>query len=165
MAIDRDWILSTVQRYERPLLAYVGRLLGDPDRSRDVVQDAFLQLCKQSREKLDIRVAPWLYAVCRRRVIDILRKEKRMTATETMPEPTARGLEPSQSAELHDSTRLLLVHLADLPANENEVVRLRFHDQFTYREIAEVTGLSESHVGVLLHQALKKLRKNMPQLA
>jgi len=166
MATDRDWIRAAAQRYERPLLAYVHRLLGDVERSRDVVQDAFLQLCKQPRKDLEARVAPWLFAVCRRRAIDILRKEKRMIAThDDVAEPMAKGMEPSQTAELHETTRLVLAHLADLPPNENEAVRLRFHQQFSYREIAEVMGLSESHVGVLLHTALKTLRKSLPQLA
>ncbi len=166
MATDRDWILAAQQRYERPLLGYVHRYLGDAERARDVVQDAFLALCRQPRGELEARVAPWLFAVCRRRAIDILRKEKRMIATyDEVAEPMAKGMEPPQTAELHDATRLVLAHLADLPPNESEAVRLRFHQQFSYREIAEVMGLSESHVGVLLHTALKSLRKSLPQLA
>ncbi|MBL8866676.1 MAG: sigma-70 family RNA polymerase sigma factor [Planctomycetia bacterium] len=166
MTPDREWILAAVARYERPLLAYVRRLLPDGDRGRDVVQDAFLQLCKQPREELEARLAPWLFAVCRRRVVDILRKDKRMVATlKPMAEPPARGPDPNQQLETRDSARAVLEHLETLPPDQNEAVRLRFHNQFSYREIAEVMGLSESHVGVLLHTALKTLRKSLPHLA
>lgn len=166
MTPDREWILAAVARYERPLLAYVRRLLPDGDRGRDVVQDAFLQLCKQPRAELESRLAPWLFAVCRRRVVDLLRKDKRMVATlKPMAEPLARGPEPTHELETRDSARAVLDHLAKLPAEQNEAVRLRFHNQFSYREIAEVMGLSESHVGVLLHQAMKSLRQTLPHLA
>ena len=166
MTPDREWILAAVERYERPLLAYVRRLLPDGDRGRDVVQDAFLQLCKQPQSELESRLAPWLFAVCRRRVVDILRKERRMIATlKPVAEPPSRGPEPTQAIESRDTTRVVLAHLEKLPADQNEAVRLRFHNQFSYREIAEVMGLSESHVGVLLHQAMKSLRKTLPHLA
>lgn len=166
MSPDREWVVSVIARYERPLQAYVRRLLPDPDRCRDVVQDAFLQLCQQSHADLNDRIAPWLFAVCRRRVVDIVRKEKRMVATLKPTDKTAaRPADPSQTIETKDSVRHVLARLDQLPADQNEAVRLRFHNQFSYREIAEVMGLSESHVGVLLHNALKTLRQSLPQLA
>ncbi|QEL17096.1 RNA polymerase sigma factor [Limnoglobus roseus] len=166
MTTDRDWVVAAVRQYERPLLAYVRRLLPDGERGRDVVQDAFLQLCQQPRAELESRLAPWLFAVCRRRAIDILRKDHRMIATlDPVAEPPARGPEPTQTAETNDTTRVVLGHLAALPTDQNEAVRLRFQNHFSYREIAEVMGLSESHVGVLLHQAMKALRTKLPHLA
>ena len=80
-----DWVLDAVTQYERPLLAYVRRLFGDEHRGFDVVQDAFLQLLKQVRAEVEPRLAPWLFAVCRRRVVDILRKENRMVALHDAP--------------------------------------------------------------------------------
>ena len=158
----RDWVLEAVRRHERPLLAYVGRLLGNAERGRDVVQDAFLQLCKQSRTEVEPKLAPWLFAVCRRRVVDILRKERRMApASAAVMESTAREPTPAEAAETRDDTRAALACLEQLPAQQQEAVRLKFQQQFSYREIGEVMGLSESHVGVLLHQALKTLRHRL----
>lgn len=160
---DRDWISAAVRRYERPLLAYVRRLLGDPHRGRDVVQDAFLQLCRQSRAEVEPRLAAWLFAVCRRRAVDILRKENRMTSLSADP-PTA-GTDPVDALEARDAAAVALARLARLPANQQEAVRLKFLQQFSYREIAEVMGLSESHVGVLLHTALATLRRSFAEPA
>src|SRR5215211_6326161 len=101
MATDPDWIVAVARRYERPLLAYVRRLLGDPDRGRDVVQDAFLQLCRQPRAEVEPRLAPWLFAVCRRRVVDILRKENRMATLSTDPPSAANG--PADALEHKDA--------------------------------------------------------------
>ena len=154
-----EWVLAAVKQYERPLLAYVRRLFCDEHRGFDVVQDAFLQLLKQSQADIEPRLAPWLFAVCRRRVVDILRKENRMVALNDSP--LTRDAGPLELAETKDSSQALLAKLSSLPAQQNEVVRLKFQNQFSYREIAEVMGLSESHVGVLLHQAIKTLRKHV----
>ena len=48
--------------------------------------------------------------------------------------------------------------LDQLPDNQQEVVRLKFQNEMTYQEIADVTGLSVTNVGSLLHTALKRLR-------
>ena len=58
VTIDAGWTQTAVVRFERPLLAYVRRMLGDAERSRDVVQDTFLQLCRQNRTEIEPRLAP-----------------------------------------------------------------------------------------------------------
>ena len=160
---DREWIVAAARRYERPLLAYVRGLLGDRHRGQDIVQDAFLELCRQERSTVEPKLAPWLFAVCRRRVIDTVRKEQRMTALSAEPPAMARG--PAETLEVRDAAQSVLARLGRLPAKEQEVVRLKFLQQFSYREIAGVTGLSESHVGVLLHTALKTLRRSFDEPA
>jgi RNA polymerase sigma factor (sigma-70 family) len=166
MATDGDWILAAVRRYERPLLAYVRGFLGEVERSRDVVQDAFLQLCRQSERKrkaLEPRLAAWLFALCRNRSLDILRKEKRMIAAPEFVEETV--CEPDDAAEAQDSAVAVREQLARLPRQQGEAVRLKFEHGFSYREIGDVMGLSESHVGVLLHQAMKALRVKLKSMS
>jgi RNA polymerase sigma factor (sigma-70 family) len=155
---DRDWITAAARRFERPLFAYVRAFLGDPHRSQDIVQEAFLELCRQPRAEVEPKLGPWLFAVCRRRAIDIHRKEHRMTALSADPPAAANG--PADALELKDAAAAVLARLAGLPAPQQEAVRLRFQSQFSYREIAGVMGLSESHVGVLLHTAIKTLRQS-----
>jgi RNA polymerase sigma factor (sigma-70 family) len=48
-----------------------------------------------------------------------------------------------------------------LSPNQQEVLRLRFEEGFSYQEIAQVTGLSVTNVGFLLHAALKAIRLQM----
>ena len=55
----------------------------------------------------------------------------------------------------------LLQLVAELSDNQQEVVRLKFQENLSYREIADVTGLSVSNVGFLLHTAVMKLRERM----
>jgi RNA polymerase sigma factor (sigma-70 family) len=48
-----------------------------------------------------------------------------------------------------------------LPGNQREVLRLKFHAGLSYQEIAEVTGLSRTNVGFILHKAIAKLRQKL----
>ena len=83
----RQCLQDAVARYHRPLVAYAMSRTGNLERARDAAQDTLLKLCQQSSDKLeqDIqpRLAPWLFTVCRNQVIDLHRKEQRMTATDT----------------------------------------------------------------------------------
>lgn len=154
-----EWLRSVVVSYEGPLVRYAARITGDVERARDVVQDTFLRLCEQDREELNGRLAEWLYTVCRRRALDVQRKEHRMRAT--LPEE----LESCCAAPAHDSAERAESHeavqaaISRLPDNQQEVIRLKFQSGLSYREIAGVTGLSVTNVGYLLHVGLKAVRE------
>ena len=74
---------------------------------------------------------------------------------ETRPSPE---VDPAERMENRDALRRILRLIEDLPERQQEVVRLKFQNGFTYREIGRVTQLSVSNVGFLLHTALKRIR-------
>jgi RNA polymerase sigma-70 factor (ECF subfamily) len=51
--------------------------------------------------------------------------------------------------------------LATLPENQQEVIRLKFQDGLSYREISGVTGLTVSNVGFLIHTGVKMVRQRL----
>jgi RNA polymerase sigma-70 factor (ECF subfamily) len=165
--MDKErWITALVRRYERPLCSYAFSLLRNLEWARDAVQDTFLRLCGQKPEKLKDREAPWLFRVCRNRSLDILRKETPMQAMSDPQEAelTSKERSPDEQAARGDLGRLLPRFLSALPKNQQEVIRLKFQQQLSYREIAQCTQLSESNVGFLLHTGLKTLREQMINL-
>lgn len=72
--------------------------------------------------------------------------------------PMPTQTDAMEQAETESQVRDLL---GDLPENQQEVVRLKFQDNLSYRDIAEVTGLTVSNVGYLLHVAVKRLREQL----
>ena len=84
-----------------------------------------------------------------------------MTVTDATELASVRDQRPDPSieAERREQRTQVLDLLDRLPDNQREVVRLKFQSDLSYREIAEVTQLSVSNVGFLLHNALKQLRK------
>lgn len=71
---------------------------------------------------------------------------------------------PSESVEARDDASHLRTMLATLPPNQREVVRLKFQNQMSYREISQLTRLTETNVGFLLHTAIKTLRRRFDRL-
>lgn len=156
-----DWITAAMDAHAEALVRYTARLTPDLDTARDVVQDAFLRLCKADRATVGERVDLWLFTVCRNRAFDLYRKDRRMTP---LTEAAARtqavaDADPEAAALRLDAHGRLLALLATLTDRQQEVVRLKFQHELSYAEIAQVTGLSVANVGYLLHMALKRLRE------
>ena len=162
MAADEDWLLATVRRFQGPLLTYVGRLTGRPETARDVVQETFLKLCRQDRTTIEPRLAAWLFSVCRNHVRDLQRKEQRMVAAQPdLARSPAAKSEPADELAGRDLQDRCQELLSELPEREQEVVRLKFLHELSYKETAEATGLTAGNVGYILHHALLKLRRGL----
>ncbi|QDT03610.1 ECF RNA polymerase sigma factor SigL [Rubripirellula lacrimiformis] len=148
-----------VDRYQRPLLAYAARMNGgDWQGSQDAVQETFLRLCRERPEKIDARIAAWLFSVCRSRVIDMQRTARAMpidVSQSPMPDPAPDAQTAAIDAEEHVHLDTLMDGLSP---RQQEVLRLRMTGRLSYREIADVTGLSVSNVGFHLHEAVRSLR-------
>ena len=158
-----EWILDVVARWESDLVRYARHLVGDVERARDIVQDTFLKLCQQDREQLDGHLVEWLFTVCRNGALDVRRKEQRMTTMtlDAVMESVSLDPQPDDVAEQQDSTDKVLSLLAELSANQQEVLRLKFLFGLSYREISSITGLTETNVGFLIHVGIKRLRELM----
>lgn len=157
----RQWVLAAVDRYEVRLLRFAARLLGDEDAARDAVQQAFLRLCGQSARRLDGREGPWLFAVCRHVVIDVLRRRENARASGEVEavECSDRELDPAAAAEQADLHRLVNRLVDQLPLAQREALLL-WSEGFDYRQIASMTDTSEGNVRVIVHRALKRLRQH-----
>ena len=160
---DAAAISELMKRHEGPLLRYVRKFVGCPDRARDIVQAAFMKLAVQKSESLNGHAAAWLYTVCRREAIDVRRKESRMIseAGVAIENRVVEAAGPETVAETREEMGLAERLVSELPENQQEVVRLKFGGGLSYKEIAEVTHLSVSNVGFLLHTAIATIRNQM----
>lgn len=157
---QRQWVLATVDRFERPLTRYARRLLDDDHAARDAVQHTFLQLCDQSPSKLGDSLTAWLFTVCRNKVLDIVRKRDRSSEwDEEGPEFSGREPDPASHVETEDLHRCLLELVSRLPDSQREAIDL-WTQGFSYREIAGITQRGEGAVRVLVHRAITRLREN-----
>ena len=155
-----DFVQTAVAEYQAPLTRYAARLVGDPDRARDIVQDTFVKLLAQPVAEIEGHVAEWLFTVCRNRALDVLRKEGRMKRFEEgqAERVTASDPRPGRTLERTETQEAVLSLIGRLPPNQQEVIRLKFQNGFSYKEISRITTLSVSHVGVLIHNAVLRLR-------
>ena len=161
----KQWVAQVFAQLEGSLVAYVSRRLHSHDLARDVVQEAFVKLCQQSWPEIEPHATAWLYKTCRNRAIDVGRREGRMSAIHSEKDVAtlhdrARSL-PEEQADQGEQLTHIRRQIDELPSRQQEILRLRLHDGLSYKQIAEVTGLSVTNVGYLLHQAISKLRVRM----
>jgi RNA polymerase sigma factor (sigma-70 family) len=137
-------------RFERPLVRYAARMVRDQERARDLVQDTFVRLCEADQGEIgDARA--WLFRVCRNLAVDHLRRQRPVTDAAELPAADEPADESRAVAEVYAAIGLL-------PETQQRVLALRLRDGHDYRDISRLTGLSVSHVGVLIHAATKSLR-------
>jgi RNA polymerase sigma factor (sigma-70 family) len=157
-----EQIRAAVDTYQSRLIAFAARITGDTDSARDVVQDTYLRLCHRDLEEIGDHLPAWLFRVCRNRVLDVRKKEAPLRPLEETPTtPAEDARDPHRALERIDDARRVLAAVAQLPAAQQEVLRLRFQDELTYKEISEITSHSVSNVGFLIHVAIKRLRETL----
>ena len=165
-ALARDeFVADALAKYEAPLVGYATGIVRDHERARDVVQDTFIRLYQQDIEKVRKGLKTWLYTVCRNRALDVLRKEGRaiLTDEEGFAKWEAEGLSPRAMTDLDERVRQVTDCLDKLSANQREVIRLKFQQGMSYKEISNVTGLTTENVGFFSHIGLKRMRTLLPE--
>ena len=152
---------------ESPLLLYALRLVGETGAAEDMVQEAFMRLHAQ----FDQVRAPrrWLY-----RTVHNLALNHRRSAGRTVPlrtegddgeplpmEPADPQPPPDEQIARWEGIGLVRLSLETLDDRSRELIRLKFNDGLSYKEISTHTGLKIGHVGYLLHHALKAIANEL----
>ena len=152
--------------WERPLLAYAFSILGRREVAQDVVQEAFLKL-HQSEVPVTAPKA-WLYRTVRNLAINTGKRRSRESSLEAQEEDSgeAPGDDslPGEALERNEILGLARVMVDELDARARSVVKLKFEEGLSYKQIAERTGLSVSNVGYLLHHAVSSLAGEFERL-
>ncbi len=157
-----DWAREVIELHQSSLIRYATSILKDGERAKDVVQETFIKLCRSDRSQVEEHLVPWLFRVTRNQALDVLRKEKRMSRYE-QPEVVESladvSVDTIRDREKREAIDTLLQLVRALPGKQREVVLLKFQQDLSYKEISEVTGMTVSNVGYVLHHALKKLKQ------
>jgi RNA polymerase sigma factor (sigma-70 family) len=151
---------------ESPLLGYAFRCAGERGLAEDVVQEAFMKLHAQFAQVDKPR--QWLYRTVHNLALNRRRDARKTVPLEPEPDPENANsfstVEPADPALPPDAQMLRVegiglvrISLETLDARSRELVRLKFHDDLSYKEIAGRTGLTAGNVGFILHHALKTI--------
>jgi RNA polymerase sigma factor (sigma-70 family) len=156
-----------LQRFEIPLLQYARRITGDNERARDVVQETFIKFQRNGAQRREDEPATWLFTVCRNSALNVCRKERRMMYLdeEAIESRQAEEPMPFDRLEQQEAAGFLLRIVATLPPRQQEVIQLKFQNDLSYRQIAEIMQTTANNVGVLIHTALNTLRQRYSGIA
>lgn len=166
---DADAISAIYQRYAQPLFRFILHRVGDPAVAEDLLQDVVVRMLAglPHYEQRGYPIGAWLYRIAACRAIDWLRangrrrssalEQARACAGESWPD--GEGSAVDRQAE----QRALTTALAQLPARQAEVIRLRFLAEMPIAAVAARLGLTPSAVKALQHRGLATLRCRLAQ--
>ncbi|MCH2366713.1 MAG: sigma-70 family RNA polymerase sigma factor [Planctomycetes bacterium] len=167
---DVDSLGVFLGRYEGPLMRFVANFLRDESAAQDIVQETFLRVAKKPSKLLDVSSCHnWLLKIARNLSIDHLRRlarnRKHSRALEYEAARSAAAAVPSID-RLEKSERMARVRseIDRLRPRLRMVMLLKVQEGKSYREIAEITGLTTTNVGYLIHQAMKTLKTRLEDL-
>jgi len=150
---------------ESPLLAYAIRFVGQLERAEDIVQEAFMRLHAQFEDVREPK--KWLYRTVHNLALNHLRDSGKIVSLDlkgdagaTIDTTDPQPLPDEQIARL-EGIGLVRLSLKTLDKRSRELVRLKFNEGLSYKEIARRTGLTVSQVGYLLHHAIKAVAEEL----
>ena len=153
-------------RYKRALMRFVSNFLQDESAAQDIVQESFFRVARKPARLLDVNSCRnGLLKIALNLSIGHLRHSVRMKKiTGSMENGAALTAATSNNLEGSDSTARVRNEMARLRPRLRMVMLLKVQEGRSYREIAEITGLTATNVGYLIHQAMKTLKVRLEGL-
>ena len=178
-AADRDLVISAsrgleggfeelVRRYQRPISAYVYRMVGNHESALDLTQEIFIKVYGSlSRYRPEFKFSTWIYKIAHNAAIDHLRRnvgrERSLingTESDNYDLPIeCEGLSPEQQSEREERRMEIESVVRSLPTAYRELIVLRHSQDLTYEEIVDVTGLPLGTVKNRLFRAREMMRQ------
>ena len=160
VAAEPNWDAVYTEQLPRVFNFFRYRL-GNDAIAEDLTSRTFEKAwAARSRYRRDLAgFSTWLISIARNVATDHLRAHRPHLPLEAAEDVSAKST-PHDEVALHSDLTRLGVLLQELPQREQEIVALKYGAEATNRAIAELTGLSESNVGTILHRVVQALRRS-----
>jgi len=159
-AAEPDWDAVYAEQLPR-IFNFFRYRLGNDAHAEDLTSRTFEKAWSaRARYRRDLAgFSTWLITIARNVAIDHLRAQRQHLPLEAEEEVASNDTPHEEVARDSDLARLGAL-LKRLPQREQELVALKYGAEATNRAIAELTGLSESNVGTILHRVVQALRRD-----
>ena len=169
---------KVVKDYSKRLSDFIRQRVDDTDDADDILQDVFFELTESYRLVKPIeQMSAWLFRVTRNKIIDRYRKHKPLSLESLQVQKTDDDNEslleellfitedsPDKEFERELAWQAIENALDELPAEQREVFRMHEMEQKSFKEIAEITGVSVNTLISRKHYAVKFLRNKLSNL-
>ena len=162
-----DDLGALFREHYRAIFGIAYRITGSPDDAEDVLQTIFLRLTKNDpRARLTSHPQGYLYRAAVNASLDLLRHRKRANAIsldviDLDNSPKHEGRNPEENLADMELRELLRQAVAKLEGRASTAFALRYFEGYDNKRIAEVLGTSQLVIGVTLHRARTRLRKEI----
>ncbi len=176
--IDREWVKRVragddaafallLERYQRPVVAFLYRMTGSADEARDLAQDVFVRAYR-AMKTLRFRLtratfSTWLFQIARHAAIDEIRRRNRRPTCSLDGHPelaetlSHTGSQPDQAAEAADVQQHIAQALARLPEDQRTALVLSVYHDRRHAEIAAIMNCSIKSVESRIYRARRQL--------
>lgn len=161
LRLDRQALIEVYERYSPELYRYAYRLLGDAETAEDCVAETFSRLLHASRNGGGWfeNVRAYLYRVAHNWITDYYRQRP----PTTLPLDTDQAADPHTDPYHEVSKKMeqeqVRAALLRLPAEQYQVIVLRFLEDWSHEEVAAALGKSVEATRALQYRALNSLQR------
>jgi RNA polymerase sigma-70 factor (ECF subfamily) len=144
----------SVDEYSDNIYRFILKNIRNSDKAKDIVQDTYEKLWMKVADVSFEKVRSYLFTTAYHTMIDMLRREKKQGDFDTVKPDNY-----SHNNQYSDLKEILNECLKKLPDAQRSVILLRDYEGYSYEEIAEITGLSESQVKVYIFRGRMFLKE------
>jgi len=169
---DSEAISLLVDRHRVRILNYIHVMVKDRDMAEDILQDTFIKAVRfldEGRYAESGKFLPWVLRIAHNQVIDYFRQNKieyrkssiSSEGPDVLNHPRFSELNAEQLMENSEVEHMLRELIDTLPAEQKQVVQMRYYSGMSFKEIAEETNVSINTALGRMRYALMNLRKNI----
>ncbi|MEG2227225.1 MAG: RNA polymerase sigma factor [Odoribacter sp.] len=152
--MNRSEYNTSVDQFSDSVYRFILKACRNKQMAEDIVQDSFFVLWEHVRELQYNKAKAFLFTTAYRKMIDQFRREKRNVDVSTID-----SSQLTMREENIDLQEILEYALSRLSTIQQTVILLRDYEDYSYQEIAEITGLNESQVKVYIFRGRSSMKQ------
>jgi len=159
-----------VGKHQRLVLHVVGRIIQRQEEVEDISQEVFIKVFKQlKRFRGESRLSTWIAKIAYNTSVSHLRQKIRRGEQSYDEKPALIAFERDSSlnqkmVEKKEAKRYLMLMIESLPVNYRTVLTLYHLEEFSYKEIEQITGMPEGTIKSYLSRARKLLKGKLEKV-
>lgn len=151
---------NCVEQFSDNVYRFVLKSLKDTEAAKDVVQESFLRLWENRAAVVEGKEKSYLFTIAYRLLIDNVRMRDRYAGSDAL-----RNVRSRNEGGYDNLNEILSEALDAIPEIQRNLVLLRDYEGYSYKEIGEMTGLSEAQVKVYIFRARVALKEKLGAVA
>ena len=165
-----------IRRYQDKVYSYIYSMVTNPDVAADIFQETFTKVVAKLDDTYNEqgKFIAWVMRIAHNATIDHIRKHRRFVDVNAKVEdgeatdfydrlPDDSLVSADDQMEFDQSKKSLLKHISSLPEEQRQVVMMRHYYEMSFKEIADITGVSINTALGRMRYALINLRKMFEQ--
>ncbi|MGD2254055.1 MAG: RNA polymerase sigma factor [Anaerolineales bacterium] len=165
---DRKSFGAFYERFIGELYRYVYLRIGDHEEAEDLTETVFLKaweaLTGESKDQRIRNIRAWIYRIAHNTVVDHYRARKNTVSIDETLDKSLRSTWLEREVDDAIISQKMAKGIMQLPSIDQRVIILRFVNQMSHAEVAQILQVREGHVRVLQYRALKRLRNLLSEI-